>query len=592
MAYITPNCHIPKTSPMRQEDDLLARYAQLKDPKAPEALSRPLADPGDVKKLPTQAHGKPTKLQDAASHSSAEDRIVPLDGCHDGNVLGVIFHNYSTRNGTAIQDSDLKSEKASSSKRSPRMSSSLNLSAPLPPPTSIPPPSWFEKRSMSVPSSPPLRETAKSSNEKSVLEPSMSSEGDGSLRAPAVRMGSDHNFGDPTIYREHEKIERFRIDCWSLRSRVRDMRRDLRQKEEVKSRADDKLIQRMSMEVFGLATSIAAVAGTSPSIRDLLEDCRNARGEYGPLENECNSLEDELSVREFELTKMEKDFSSRWIARGSAEGTIPFGVTPLQSSPKTSTMPDLDESPGEHPLVIKFESRLGDLDILQERLVDVEEQREILLEERKFHERFGMSLAPGDQTWLDSSQKHLDQLRESIRATEADVDQLRRECISWGLLDEDGEPTDFQSRERNTFRDDEDMSSRDQISEYSKHPLLLPKPGAKHTPFQINPDSETKSSSVGGRINHWILGQLRESPLEVNLLERTFEKQYGEIDDRWERAVLAVWWDDGTATEEEYRFYTSSVTTQARLPSSHSSIPSTVDSKVHDSQSFRLILIH
>ena len=415
-----------------------------------------------------------------------------------------------------------------------------------------------------------------------------------SIGTPELDWVTQQNLANPTFDLDYEKIERFRVECWSLRSKVRDLRRDLREKEGDKSRADDKLIQRMSMEVFGLSPSRNAAAQDGKSIAEFMEECRNARDVYGPLEDECNLLEDQLSAQEFELTKLEKQFNRRWRQPPRVETTIPTLAAPQSSSPKAPTTPDIEEIPQDHPLVNEFESRLGDLDILKERLIDLEEERDILAEERDSRERVGISLATEDQNWLNNSQRLLDHLHESIPTTQADVDRLKMECLSRGLLDENGEPTDFQSRERNTFQDDEEMNSVNQMSEYTKHPILLPKPGAKHVLSRnITPESEKKSDSLGGKINSWILGQLRESPLEVNLLERTFQKHYGEIDDRWEHAVLAVWWDDGTAIAEGVRVYTSSLTTQAHLLSSHySSESSHIESKLHNNEAQPVLLAH
>jgi len=66
------------------------------------------------------------------------------------------------------------------------------------------------------------------------------------------------------------------------------------------------------------------------------------------------------------------------------------------------------------------------------------------------------------------------------------------------------------------------------------------------------------------RINEWMLRQLRNSALDVNLLARTFQAIFGEIDDRWQIHVLTLWYNDGTMISAgSVRIYTSSMTTQA-----------------------------
>lgn len=81
-------------------------------------------------------------------------------------------------------------------------------------------------------------------------------------------------------------------------------------------------------------------------------------------------------------------------------------------------------------------------------------------------------------------------------------------------------------------------------------------------------------SSVGTHVNEWLLDQLRNSALGVNLLVRTFEGQFGNTDGSWEASVLATWYDDGTVDNKTlYPVHSvySSMTTQAPLLSDHSS---------------------
>jgi cell fate (sporulation/competence/biofilm development) regulator YmcA (YheA/YmcA/DUF963 family) len=506
------------------------------------------------------------------------------------NRLDLMADNYSTRSDRVIQDS----RDISDVETVPRVQPPIEPPDFIPPPTYIPPPPASVKHYSTAS---PLGQAGVSygmeslQGDKPVQESQISSE----VHGPSLRL--DSNLEDPnsrddsTFDVKWPRIQTLRLDNWSLRSRIHEMRKMLREKQHVKSEADDRLLQRISKEEFGVLPRKVDVTGGEKNLEELMKDCRDARGEYGPLEDDCNRLEDQLSEQEFELTRLEERFYHRWQRPLITKQEGPILAAFHHRSPTNSTVLDVEEALEHHPLVTQYLSRLGDLDLLQERLVELEEEKESLEEDRDSRQRFGMSLEADDEAWLSGSQNLLDELLEKISFNEEDVKKLRQECEALGLLDENGEPTDFQSQERSTFRNEDDMNAKDQISEYVKHPILLPKPGSRPAPSNdLCTESDEESASLGERINQWILDQLRESALEVNLLARTFEGKYGEMDESWEVSVLAVWNADGTANTKGYNVYTSSMTTQAPLRSDHSSSSSGYNSKFQGNQSYRFIL--
>jgi hypothetical protein len=204
---------------------------------------------------------------------------------------------------------------------------------------------------------------------------------------------------------------------------------------------------------------------------------------------------------------------------------------------------------------------MGDLELLVERRVDFVEEKEALEEERESRLRFGLTLDPDDQDWLEASQGTEEELTEKIRQMEKELEDMKRTCIAQGLVGEDGEPTSFQSQELVSFKGEEDVDPQDHKSEYVKYPILLPPPGRKLQEiggYEPRPDEDSDPTT---NINKWMLDQLRTSPMDVNLLARTYEGKHGRIIDDWQVAVLSYWYRDGTVEGATISaVYTSSAT--------------------------------
>jgi hypothetical protein len=371
-----------------------------------------------------------------------------------------------------------------------------------------------------------------------------------------------------------QQIQRLRVDTWSMRSRVHRIRAVLREKQRAKSAADDLLFQNMSKQlILGLTSKPDSVIPGEKTIANLMQACQETRDEYGPLEDDCNQLEDRLSAQEFRLMGMEESFYNRsgeaLVLKSEDDTKIPPS-TELPREP-TVSLDSLDNIKF-HPLVTAFLSRLGDLDLLRESLDDLVEEREGLEEERSSRQRTGQTLETNDQLWLDSYQTEEDSLLGKIHSAENEVESLRKDCISRGLIDENDEPTDLPSQEQVSFSGEEHLNSKNEISEYVKYPLLLPHPGIKQDELEAySPKPDQTSVSTTTRINKWILDQLRTSALDVRLLASTFEGKGGEINDQWQHWVLSVWYNDETFKDEaRIHVYASSMTTRATSPSKKS----------------------
>lgn len=393
---------------------------------------------------------------------------------------------------------------------------------------------------------------------------------------------------------EWDRIQKLRNENWSLRSQIREMRNKLRQLQHEKSKADDILFRRLT--AHGLGFGQGSLPHGQKNLRELMHDCQEVRDSYGPLEDDCNDLEDKLSGQEFELDRLEEAFYKPHPDEESIMSERP--LTPVgvdDGPPYPGSVGEEEEESEYHPLVARYLSKLGDLDLLQERLEDLLDEKRILEQERERRRHLGMTLLYEDQQWLENIHGAEDGLYEKIRILKTDLEVMKQDCLSQGLVDEDGEPVDFQIckqrsfddepvafhiREQRSFDGEEDLNSLDQKSEYVKYPLLLPLPNVKF-PYkpEITNQSERSNRTImqasssepydtTGRINEWLLWRLRLSALDVNLLARTFQalSVTNNTPHRWQNSVLRVWFRDATVKNRDdgLRALTdSSMTTQA-----------------------------
>ncbi|KAG4435138.1 hypothetical protein IFR05_009370 [Cadophora sp. M221] len=351
-----------------------------------------------------------------------------------------------------------------------------------------------------------------------------------------------------------KEVRDLRDEILGLRSLVHQKRVSLKEMGRAKAEADNLLFSRMMMVGQGVHLEAHSLPGLGQkSLQQLMDECQEARNNYGPEEDDCIALEDKLSRLEFKLNRLEQPFFL--LVDEPHPSPPPAGKTPTVAAPdddsdSDSSYDDEFEEPLYHPLVTRFLSKLGDLDLLQERRDNLSDEKRSLEGEKASRARFGMVLSPEDQAWLDGSQAEYDSLVTKIDLLEKELVDLKRDCLARGLVDEDGEPTDFQDLEEASFNDEEDLNPKDQTSEYVKYPKLLPlHRGRKHEDvdfYEPEPEPYEKSEIPTTRINKWILGSLRISPLDVNFLARTFEQRGGKTGTQWEIAVLNFWFRDDT----------------------------------------------
>jgi hypothetical protein len=206
-----------------------------------------------------------------------------------------------------------------------------------------------------------------------------------------------------------------------------------------------------------------------------------------------------------------------------------------------------------HPKVAEYLSKLRDKGLLSERIDELVSEKAALEVERDARLRIGFTLDPDDEVFLEEVDTVLDGLAEKLEHLEREEADMRQECFAWGLVFEDGEPTSFQYQEQLAFNHEEDMrlNTNDHASDYIKYPLLLRHPGVGFNNL-FDPKLNKELDETTYRINQWMLLQLRSSPLDVNLLARTFEGIVGKTQDDWQTAVLKLWHEDGAGAEQSF----------------------------------------
>ncbi|PMD40902.1 hypothetical protein L207DRAFT_512332 [Hyaloscypha variabilis F] len=269
---------------------------------------------------------------------------------------------------------------------------------------------------------------------------------------------------------EWDRIQSLRSQNWSLRSQIREMRNHLRHLQLEKSKADDILFRRLTIQGLGMGQGSYIPHGQK-TLPELMQDCQAARDAYGPMEDDCNQLEDKLNGLEFELDRLEQAFYKRppdEISVLSERPPTPAGVNDSQQY--SSSVGEEEEEIEYHPAVVRYLSKMGDHDLLQERLDELLDDKRGLEEEQNKRLRLGLVLDIEDQQWLDHAHTQEEELLVQIRALEKDLEVMKQDCLAKGLVDEDGEPVEFQIQEQRSFDNEEDLNPLGQKSENQHQP--------------------------------------------------------------------------------------------------------------------------
>ena len=360
------------------------------------------------------------------------------------------------------------------------------------------------------------------------------------------------------LYTLLQRIRRLRELIWGLRSRIQEQRGILRSKQYAKAAADDKYMQLARLKESRVDTGTHFISNEGKTLQELFQDCEQMRSEYGPLEDDCNALEDQLGSHEYTLTRLEENFVRICNLAIPQDSQSPSPDIILDGRSERSSSDGLQNF---HPLVANYLSKLGDVDIFRERHERLLEEKEGLEGDRETRRGVNLTLAPEDEAWLEQSDQLEDEILKDLHGAQTEAEELRKKCLAAGLLDEDGEPKDFQTQEQDAFAEDVDAKGRK--SEYLKFPTLLPQPGTTDMKFKASaPRPGEQSGSAGDHINQWLLHCLRSSPLDVYLLAKTFEAEVGNFEARrWQSDVRDHWYKDG-AIKDASQYQIDSITSE------------------------------
>ena len=104
--------------------------------------------------------------------------------------------------------------------------------------------------------------------------------------------------------------------------------------------------------------------------------------------------------------------------------------------------------------------------------------------EKEARLRVSRDLAPDDQEWLDNYDDLERNLLKETNKAKSEAGRLKQLFLEQGLMDEDGNPTDFKKQERQAFiKEAPEVDAGTERSRFVKFPVLLPRPGSKEVQF-------------------------------------------------------------------------------------------------------------
>jgi hypothetical protein len=182
-------------------------------------------------------------------------------------------------------------------------------------------------------------------------------------------------------------------------------------------------------------------------------------------------------------------------------------------------------------LVNSYISEKRRMEVCRENLEQLVKQTEELQEKRRRHISMDFADNAQDQKCFEIS-KTIEQALDTLVLSEGKASQLKQDCFSRGLVDEDGSLIAFLRRVDRCFFYEEGLDQGDQPSEYAKFPTLLVNPATLNQ--QLLPDSDQfgtrgqyTCTTKENKFNQWLLRNLRSSPLNVHQLEGFHRGNHG-----------------------------------------------------------------
>ena len=253
------------------------------------------------------------------------------------------------------------------------------------------------------------------------------------------------------------------------------------------------------------------------------EQLQSTMNVYMELERKYDAEEDELRRREDELD-MAMERMSAWLQDSDATEVIQGNKD--DQAIDTDEGDDRDEDNdgcmfGEdmHPLMVEYLQHMGDIEIWEERLEEIDGEYQDILDKQQLRERVNVPLDEESQEFLSSYKDQRAKAQKEFDTVIHEANRLREMCELRGLLHNSTQNVAVMDNDANNDDDDEIGLSK-AIQNY-QHQLRDPLKTTMEEDMQ--PFFEThNSSSKSNRsifINKWLLHQLRHSSLQISRLK-------------------------------------------------------------------------
>ncbi|KAI9870024.1 MAG: hypothetical protein M1830_004819, partial [Pleopsidium flavum] len=338
-----------------------------------------------------------------------------------------------------------------------------------------------------------------------------------------------------TLRKARKKITELRGRLMRNRLRLKEKRNELREERTRASELDAQFVTaiRQSWEQ-GLAVNKTSLSG-------LYQEVQAARDILGPLEDDYNQQEDENDAAEFELNDEEKRFYRLYPAEaytGRINHDEELSLASSFSSLNSLQGDDANKSEPRNLVLDEYKSRVGDANIIKERLEYLHFERVQYLKEERIRSRIDVKLYPPNQAFLDDFDNSYAKTKQELEQILMDVFRLRQKALEEGAAVE-------QLLLPATPRF---LLGHEPQSRYDEAPALFP----EHQSDGVIPDLLDDFAGTRARINRWILDTLNNSPVErahhKAILSALSDKSLDS--EAWARLVFEYWRRDGAATDQ------------------------------------------
>lgn len=291
------------------------------------------------------------------------------------------------------------------------------------------------------------------------------------------------------------------------------------------------------------------------------EQLQSVTEEYLELERNYTVAEDELGMQEYELTlAMERlsgllhRTSSSSLEEEENDDEDDYNQKDEFEDHDTMLVPPIMQTPMP-PSMVEYLRCMGDLELLHERVYELDTEWMELSEKQKSRTEFDLPMDDDSLEFLDSYEEHRKQTVADIEKTILEANQLRAICQSQGLIPAD-QPQQQQPFNNDDDDDDEDDLALDNTSqEQLEEPLKISAMQESPHPFFEPSSMSTAKFDRSQFINKWILHQLRHSTFQIAKLKSLPElRELAEVEGFDEvsisRMAMDLWFMDDAVMVE------------------------------------------